>query len=502
MTWLHSAQAMTPIRDDRGVRLLLALAAVATLLGLWFAFAGLGARALWLDEAFSVHDAQRPLLDMLAMRSDRGAALHPPVYPALLRASIQVCGTSEVCVRAPSALAAAGACGALVMLAGRLFGWVTAITAAWLWPTLPYLLKYAQQARGYTLLLLLTAVALLLVGRTLGAWGNPAHRRLAAAGLGLCVAAMVGTHLLAGAFVAPLGLVAVLFTRRATPDVRKDVRRSLAVAAVGILPLGLAFFGAAGGDGGGRFASTAGPSTKVAELAVALVTLSTYTPVVPVLLLAAVFFTPARARRLVLVGLGLAVVPLAPLLLRTPAHFLVLRYFMPSVAVAGTLACAGVAAAFAAPARLPVRLPATVSLALGLLLAVVPARMLGQAQAANLERRARARSLEPWDEAAAWIDARATTDSVLVLVPHRILQTPLEVYPVAPAIVSDDPDALLERLRDESPSRVFVLWSHIDSRAREKGLNAVLGIFGRARYRPADNKAFGKRAIIVKQYDR
>ena len=502
MKWLKSAQALTPIRDERGVQLLFALASFAALLGLWFAFHGLGDRALWLDEAFSVHDARRGLADMLGMRSDRGAALHPPLYPMLLHVSLEACGTTEVCARAPSALCAAAACGMLVMLAGRLFGWVAAITATWLWPTLPYLLKYAQQARGYTLLVLLTAVTLLLAGRTLGAWGSPARRPLAALGLGLCAAAMVATHLVAGAFVAPVGLAVFLLSRRRAPEIRRDVYRSLAVAGVCIVPLGLVVLSAAGDDGGGRFASAAGPSAKAAELAVALVTLSSYTPVVPALLLVAVFFTPPQARAQVLLGLALAVLPLAPLLVRTPTHFLVLRYFMPSVTVVGTLACAGVAALFATPVRLRVRLPTSLRLALGLLLAVVPARMLGQAHAANLQRRSKARSLEPWDDAAAWIDARATDDSLLVLVPHRILQTPLEVYPVSPIIISDDPETLLSTLRDDEPSRVFVLWSHIDSRAREKGLNAVLGTFGRARYRPADNHAFGKRSIIVKQFDR
>ncbi len=497
---------MKPIASKNELRWLYGLAGVAGLLALALALYRLDAHALWLDETFSVHDAQRSLGDMLRMRSDRGSAVHPPLHSLVLKASMATCGPTPWCVRAPSAIAAAAAVPCLVLIAGRLFGWVAAVTGAWLWPTLPYLLKYAHQARGYTLLLLLTAVALLLGCRCLGWWRDrPANRRVAI-GLGITVGSMVATHLLAGLFALGLAVWLAMTARRLELNTKRRLRLAAVVGAATALPFAVAAFTSIQADTAGRFASAAGPNDKVIELAAALVTLSTYGPAIPLLLVSAVFFAPGRTRWLALSWIGLGIAPLLPLLVRTPHHFVVLRYFMPSIVPIGLVACAGASALVAAPrvlfGPLSKRGPPGLWVGLGLLLALLPSRMIGTRHARDLRKRATAGSLEPWDEAVEWVDARGHSDDGLVAVPYRLLRHPLEFYRPAMPVHVDDVRSLEAWVREQHPPRVFVLWSHIDSRQREKVLNEVLGVMGRLRYRPVDNAVFGHRAIIVKMYER
>ena len=495
---------MRPVEGRTAVRCLAALAVVAALVVLWLGLSRIGATSLWLDETFSVVDAQRSWTDMLAMRSDRGTSVHPPLYSAVLRTTLSTCGVSETCVRLPSVLSAAAAAALLVMLAGRTFGWVAAITSAWLWPTLPYLLKYADQARGYTLLLMLAAAAMVCAGRALGFWGAPRWRRAATWGLAISVAAMVATHLLAVAFAVPLAGALWVVSRHGDAEARKALLRAVIIATILLLPLGIVMLTAVVGDDSSRFASNPGAAKGLKRMAHALISMSEYTWTVPALMGTAVLLTPGKRRGLVALGLGLVGLPVLPLLIRAPAHFIVLRYFMPSLAVVGLLASAGIAALVAAPGRLPDRwtrrIPLPMLLALGLGLGAVPSRMLGQRHAAKLRKRAKSKSFEPWNEATAWVEARTEPGAAIVLVPHRILWPTLRAYPVSAEELTDDPDALLAHLQEHRPPAVFVMWSHVSDRARQKRLNAVMRTMGRARYRPHGNQAFGRRTIIVKEY--
>lgn len=505
MDWRASLLEMKPIESPQAVRLLGVLAAVSLLVALGLGLSRIDATSMWLDEAYSVVDAQRPWADMLAMRTERGTSVHPPMYSIALRGMLATCGVNETCARLPSVLGAAGACAVLVMLAGRMFGWVAAVTGAWMWPTLPYLLKYADQARGYTLLLLLSAVALACGARVLGFWGAARWRRAATWGLALSVASMVGMHLLAATFVVPLAGALWLLTRGRDPQARSELLRATVIAALLILPLAIAVGVAVTGDDTARFASAQGAAKGLKRMIHALVSLAEYTWTTPVLLGAALVLTPGRRRGLIVLGLLLALLPVAPLFVRAPSHFIVLRYFFPSVGVVGLLACAGVAALVAAPGRLPQRWTSRVPLAVLLLIGVglggVPSRMIGQRHAKKLRKRAGGRSFEPWDAASAWIAERSDPGALIVVVPHEILWPTLRVYPVSDAeVLSDDAEALLTRLREDEPAQVFLVWSHVSTKKRQRTLNQVMRTMGRARYRPRDNEVFGRRAIFVKEY--
>ena len=138
------------------------------------------------------------------------------------------------------------------------------------------------------------------------------------------------------------------------------------------------------------------------------------------------------------------------------------------------------------PGRLPrrwtARVPLLVLLLVGVGLGGVPSRMLGQRHAKKLRKRARGGSFEPWNEASAWIAERSEPGAIIVMVPHEILWPTLRVYPVSGAgVLSDDAEALLTRLREDNPAQVFLVWSHVSTKKRQRTLNQVMRTMGRGR---------------------
>src|SRR5437879_2480547 len=92
----------------------------AALLVSWLALAvrlwRLGDAPLWLDEAFSWHDARQPLGLIVGARVD----VHPPLYYGLLHLWMPLAGDGEYALRFPSALLAVLAVPAAAYLARRL----------------------------------------------------------------------------------------------------------------------------------------------------------------------------------------------------------------------------------------------------------------------------------------------------------------------------------------------------------------------------------------------
>ena len=126
-------------------------------------FHGIADQSFWLDELFSVTiaDPDGPLSDMVArMNQD----VHPPLFYYLLRGWIGVFGHSEIGVRS---LSAAIGCGGIVFAAlyyRRLLDSWTHVTFVALLATSFGAVWYAQEARSYSLLLVLSTV---LTGATL-----------------------------------------------------------------------------------------------------------------------------------------------------------------------------------------------------------------------------------------------------------------------------------------------------------------------------------------------
>ena len=146
-----------PRAEPRLGKVPLALAGLV-LLGAVLRLAGLGAEPLWLDEAFSWRWAHLPLAELwgAAARTET----NPPLWFTLERWVLLTLGDGEATLRLPAALLGVAAI-PLAFLAGRsLAGPVGGLGAALLVASDPLLVAYAQEARGYSLLVAGTLLVL------------------------------------------------------------------------------------------------------------------------------------------------------------------------------------------------------------------------------------------------------------------------------------------------------------------------------------------------------
>lgn len=143
-------------------RALVVVSAVAIAAGVVLRFVTVS--HLWLDEALTVDIARLPLAELpAALRRDG----HPPLYYALLHGWMLVFGQGDVAVRALSALFGIATL-PLVWLAGRrLAGRSAAWAATALLAVSPFAIRYSNEARMYSLVMLLVVAGYLLVQRAL-----------------------------------------------------------------------------------------------------------------------------------------------------------------------------------------------------------------------------------------------------------------------------------------------------------------------------------------------
>ena len=144
-------------RDTLLVAGIVAIGAVLRLLHL-------GAPSFWLDEALSVAYARLTWPQFAHLMQSRELNMLP--YYLILRGWIRL-GTSEAFVRIPSAIFSIATLPLFYRLGSRLFGTRVGLIAVLLLALDPYHIRFAQEARGYSLMLLLvTASTLLLVRGT------------------------------------------------------------------------------------------------------------------------------------------------------------------------------------------------------------------------------------------------------------------------------------------------------------------------------------------------
>lgn len=499
---------MSPVGFDRSSKIRIAvLATFAAALALWLGFERLGAHPLWLDEAYTVHDASRSLGDIVFMHSDRSASVHPPLPYLVARPFVGACGASEGCLRMPSVLFFAATAACLVIASARAFGWSAAAFSTVFWPSLPYAIKYAQQVRAYTLLAFLTALSLVLWIRAVRLDGGPPPRTRTFVALGVVLGLAVSTHILATLWSVAVGLSVLVRLRRMPANTRpsRSAWRGLLVGfALASLPGWLGILAALGGSGS-NFASSWGPAEHYPRLAFGLVTLGTFERTVPALLVVGVAYGAARRNWLPLGLLGVVVFSLGVFGVRSPAHFVTVRHLTPFVVVVALLASAGFAALIELPQwiaerwmpRVSSALPMLVGCGLGALALVQPIRFAKEARA----KRANSGAFEPWDKAAMWVRERGIPGAVVVATPSSIVTYPLEVYDVGMPIQSDDIDALGKLLDEAPPPRVIVVWSHVSDRGRERTLNLALGELSKRGYISRAHRAFARRRIVAKVFD-
>jgi mannosyltransferase len=168
-------------------------------------FATLGVQAYHHDEIVT---ASRVLRDGFwhAMEAVGFSESAPPLYYALAWAWTQLTGTGEVGLRSLSALAGVATVPVAYLLGDELRGRRAGIAVAALVAVNPMLLWYSQEARGYALFSLLTAVAALYFVRALDR-----GRRADLTGWGIASALALATHYFA---IFPLALEALWLLRR------------------------------------------------------------------------------------------------------------------------------------------------------------------------------------------------------------------------------------------------------------------------------------------------
>ena len=184
--WLTRLATLVPVRVQP--------AAVAVLLfgiALALGFYQIGHKSVWYDEAVSIGYARAPL--DVAWAKVTGQDSNGALYYALLWGWVHVFGFGEGATRALSAIFGAGVVAAVFLVGRHLFSaWIGA-GGALLLAVQGFFLQYAQEARSYTLAMLLASLATYFLLR-----GVDGSRRTWWIAYTLTLAAGVYAHLFVG----------------------------------------------------------------------------------------------------------------------------------------------------------------------------------------------------------------------------------------------------------------------------------------------------------------
>jgi len=196
-------------------------------------FLRIGAEGLWIDEAFSVWLARRPLAEML--RWVATVDHHPPLYYALLHGWIRLFGDGEASARSLSALMGSLTLPVAYLLGRRVGNQKVGVLSALILAVSPFHVQFGQEARMYALLTLSGSVALycaiVLVGGDRGLSGHdgePPGCPLPWIGYVVCTVTMLWTHNAAVLFALALNLC-VLGAAKANAWIRADGMRGVPV---------------------------------------------------------------------------------------------------------------------------------------------------------------------------------------------------------------------------------------------------------------------------------
>ena len=151
-------------RQDTGPsrRLAFALVAAAIVVGTLLRFLFIGAKSMWLDEVYSLVFSASPWPAFV--RTMVGREANMVAYYLLLRPWLAL-GDGEGTVRALSALFGVATIPLLYALGARLFGRGAGAIAAAVLAVHAFAVKYSQEARGYSLLMLVAVAAGVLLVR-------------------------------------------------------------------------------------------------------------------------------------------------------------------------------------------------------------------------------------------------------------------------------------------------------------------------------------------------
>ena len=143
-------------------------------------------RAYWIDEGISVGIASHPLSRLPALLRRDGS---PPLFYVLLHFWVRLFGSSQIATHVLPLMISLATIPAAYWAGRELFDRRAGLAAAGLMATNPFLTWYATETRMYTLVILLSLVALTL------AWRAGRDRRLTdASGAVICFTGLLYTH--------------------------------------------------------------------------------------------------------------------------------------------------------------------------------------------------------------------------------------------------------------------------------------------------------------------
>jgi mannosyltransferase len=193
------------------------------------ATAGIGDSSFWLDESASASVANRSFGGIFEVIGHTDANMG--LYYLLLHVWMWG-GESEGWIRLFSALCVIATIPVTALLARRLFGDVVGIVAGFVLALSPFALTYAQQARGYSLTLLLMTLATLL-------FVEAAERRRPALFVGYAAGSILAVYANAFSALVLLAHVASLSAFPQLERVRREFKIAFAAILLGVAPLAI-----------------------------------------------------------------------------------------------------------------------------------------------------------------------------------------------------------------------------------------------------------------------
>jgi len=182
---------------------------------------------MWLDEAISGAIAAGGVDDLVGHLRRDG---HPPLYYLALIGWSNLFGDSDTALRALSGVLSVSSLGVCAVMLRRFADRWTALLGVGVLASSPFAVRYATEARMYSLLVLLILLGHLAVA---GAWRRPTPWRLA--GVTAVTAALLLTHYWTLFLVAVAGLGLCWLWRRGDPASRGAARRLMVAVGLGIV---------------------------------------------------------------------------------------------------------------------------------------------------------------------------------------------------------------------------------------------------------------------------
>ncbi len=159
--------------------------ALIILAGFFLRIDNLTSQSIWFDEAFSIYHSQQDLAHVINLKDSS-----PPLYYLLLHFWIGFFGNSEFAVRLLSVLFGTALIAAIFLISSHIFNKKVGIVSAVLVAVLPSHIYFAQEARAYALLSLLSLLSMYFYLKM-----NNSHSKLSVFGYLISTVLLVYSHI-------------------------------------------------------------------------------------------------------------------------------------------------------------------------------------------------------------------------------------------------------------------------------------------------------------------